>query len=97
MFDATSRYASVETATLTTEDGRAIAYQRRRFPPQGEPLRLLVEITVAEADRLDLVTARTLGDPEQYWRICDANNALNPFELEEPGRTLRVPIPEVES
>jgi len=94
MFDPTSRYFNLETATLETADGRVIAYKRRRFLPRGEALRLLVEVTVADADRLDLIAARTIGDPEQFWRICDANNAMNPFDLEAPGRTLRVPVPE---
>ncbi len=57
----------------------------------------MVEITVNDGDRLDLITAKTLGDPEQFWRVCDANNAMNPFDLTaEPGRTLRVPVPQFE-
>jgi hypothetical protein len=57
---------------------------------------LLVEVTVTQGDRLDLITARTLGDPEQFWRICDANNAMNPFALTaEPGRVLRVAMPQM--
>ena len=96
MFEPTSRYYNVETATLTAQDGRVIAYKRRRFLPQGEEMPLLVEVTVTEGDRLDLITARTLGDPEQFWRVCDANNAMNPVELtDEPGMTLRVPVPQV--
>lgn len=95
MFEPTSRYYNLETATLTQPDGRVIAYKRRRFVPQADTLPLLVELTVIQGDRLDLITARTLGDPEQYWRVCDANNALNPPDLtEEPGRVLRVPIPQ---
>jgi hypothetical protein len=39
------------------------------------------------------VTARTLGDPEQFWRICDANDALDPYALVVPGRRLTVPMP----
>jgi hypothetical protein len=58
---------------------------------------LLVEVTVTDGDRLDLITGRTLGDPEQFWRVADANNAMNPSELtEEPGTIVRVPIPQVE-
>ena len=96
MFEPTSRYFALPTATFTTPDGRAIAYKRRRFLPQGAAMPLLVEVAVAQGDRLDLITARTLGDPEQFWRVCDANNALNPTELTaEPGRTLRVPVPQV--
>jgi len=94
MFDATSRYAAVETATLRDADGRVVAYVRRRFLPQGAGLPLLVEVEVAQGERLDLLTARTLGDPEAFWRVCDANDALDPAALERPGRHLRVPLPQ---
>jgi hypothetical protein len=95
MFDYTSRYFNLETASLTTKEGRVVAYVRRRFLPQGRDLQTLVEVVVTEGDRLDLITARTLGDPEQFWRVADANDAMNPFDLtEEPGSTLRVPIPQ---
>lgn len=95
MFEHTSRYYQIETAQLTGPDGRVIAYKRRRFLPQGETLPLLVEVTVTQGDRLDLIAARTLGDPEQFWRICDANDALDPLELTaEAGRVIRVPIPQ---
>ena len=96
MFEPDSRYYALETAELTTPDGRVIAYKRRRFLPQGEQMPLLVEVTVGDRDRLDLITARTLGDPEQFWRVCDANNAMNPADLTaETGRTLRVPVPQI--
>jgi len=95
MFETSSRYYSLETASFVTSDGRIIPYKRRRFLPRGEDLQLLVEVTVNAGDRLDLITSRTLGDPEQFWRICDANNAMNPFELTgEPGRVIRVPLPQ---
>ena len=95
MFDHTSRYYTLETAALSPEDGRKIAYKRRRFLPQGEEMALLAEVTVTEGDRLDLITARTLGDPEQYWRLCDANNTLDPQELtDEVGRVIRISVPQ---
>ncbi len=95
MFEHTSRYYKLETATLTAPDGRVIAYKRRRFLPQGESMPLLAEVSVTEGDRLDLITGRALGDPEQFWRVCDANNAMNPSELiSEPGANLRVPVPQ---
>lgn len=97
MFTETSRYYNLETASLKTPEGRVVRYKRRRFLPQGEQMPLLVEVSVAEGDRLDLITARTLGDAEQFWRVCDANNTMNPFELlVEPGRKLRVPVPQLE-
>ncbi len=96
MFEPTSRYANLETATYTDAEGNQLAYVRRRFLPRGERQSLLVEVTVTDGDRLDLIADRTIGDPEQFWRICDGNNAMNPFDLvAEPGEQLRVTIPQV--
>ena len=96
MFETTSRYAPLPTATHTDALGRTQTYVCRRFLPQGEQQPLLVEVTVTEGDRLDLIATRTLGDPLQFWRICDANDAMNPYDLtDEPGRVLRVSVPQV--
>lgn len=96
MFDPMSRYYHLETATYTTPEGSVIAYKRRRFLPRGENMPPLIEVTVTHGDRLDLITARTLGDPEQFWRVGDANNAMDPLELTaELGKTLRVPVPQM--
>jgi hypothetical protein len=95
MLDPNSRYYPLETAEYTTADGRKIAYKRRRFLPQGNTLPLSAEITVTRDDRLDLVTARSLGDPEQFWQVCDANNAMKPDDLlAETVQVLRIPIPQ---
>jgi hypothetical protein len=95
MFDATSRYARIETAELRDRNGRRIAYVRRRFLPQGRRMPLLAEVAVRPGDRIDLITARALGDAEHFWRVCDANDAMDPQELTtETGRALRVPVPE---
>ncbi len=94
MFDYTSRYANLETATLTADDGRAVTYVRRRFLPPLDTQQIVAEVTVSDPDRLDLITARTIGAPEQFWRIGDANVALNPFELTAtPGDRVRIPAP----
>lgn len=95
MFEPSSRYYALETATLAAPGGHIIPYKRRRFLPKGEDMPLLVEVTVKQGDRLDLITSSTLGDPEQFWRICDANNTMKPFELtDKPGRVIRVPVPQ---
>lgn len=94
MFSHTSRYATLEITRHTLPDGREVAYVRRRFIPQPDAMPLLLEITVNQGDRLDLLAGRILGDPEQFWRICDANDALDPLVLTaEPGRTIRVTVP----
>jgi hypothetical protein len=95
MFDHTSRYYNLEVATKELSDGRTVSYVRRRFLPQGGEMPLLAEVEVIQGERIDLVAYRTLGDPLAYWRICDANNAMDPQDLtEEPGFRLRVPLPQ---
>jgi hypothetical protein len=94
MFEHTSRYHGIPTATFADGESQII-YKLRRFLPQGESLPLLVTVAVAGHDRLDLIAARTLGDAELFWRVGDANNAMNPFSLvAAPGTPLRVPIPQ---
>jgi len=95
LFPPNSRYQGIDTAKLTTAEGKEIVYLRRRFSPQPEELALLRERLVAQEDRLDNLAAEHLGDPELFWRICDANRALRPDELTEvPGRRLRITLPQ---
>ncbi|MNW16754.1 hypothetical protein D3C71_2157160 [compost metagenome] len=51
------------------------------------------EISVGPGDRLDRLAAAALGDPLQFWRLADGNEAPRPASLEEPGRSLRVTLP----
>jgi hypothetical protein len=93
-FQPGSRYYSIETTTHETPDGRTIRFLRRRFLPPLDRFMLVQEHLVTEGDRLDNVTARYLGDAEQFWRLCDANPILRPEELEEIGRRIRITLPE---
>jgi hypothetical protein len=94
-FPPASRYFEIETATWATRDGKPIVYIRRRFLPAADRFELLVEHSVVQGDRLDNVTANYLGDPEQFWRVCDANNAMQPDELTATiGGTIRITLPE---
>ncbi len=96
MFTSPSRYANLETAEYTTTENRKIMYKRRRFLPQGDSKLVLTTLNVNQDDRLDLITAETLGNPEQFWQICDANNAMNPLDLlTEPVQELRIPQPTI--
>ncbi len=95
MFAITSRYYGIATVTLETPEGKSIVYVRRRIVPPPERFELLVEHAVTEGERLDNIAAQFLGDPEQFWRICDANGAIRPDELTEVvGRRLRITLPE---
>lgn len=93
-FPANSRYQGIPAAVVVLPDGRAVAYLRRRFVPRPEDLAPIGAIVVTAGDRLDNLTAAALSDPELFWRICDANRAMDPPELEEPGRRLIVAAPE---
>ena len=94
-FPQSSRYYGAETAIVVEPDGREVVYLRRRFVPQPERFALLHEHEVSFGERLDHIAARHFGDPELFWRICDANRALRPEDLTaEPGRRLRITLPE---
>lgn len=94
-FAPTSRYHGIKTATLESPDGTVIVYVRRRFLPQFDRLVLVQEYQVKQGDRLDNLAAQFIGDPEQFWRICDANTPMRPDELTETiGRRLRITLPE---
>jgi len=94
-FPPTSRYYTITMNQYTAPDGRVIVYLNRRFVPPADHFTLLEEHVVTQGERLDNITAQTLGDPLQFWRICDANNAMRPDELTEIiGRRLRITLPE---
>ena len=89
---ATSRYHGIQTAKWNRSDGLEIVYLLRRFLPNPSSMDVLSEHEVTEGDRLDNITARYLVDPEQFWRICDASNAMNPEQLAIIGKRLKIPL-----
>jgi hypothetical protein len=94
-FSPTSRYALTPTASFVRADGTPVTYLKRRFVPAPENLALLQWHQVVQGERLDNITAKYLGDPEQFWRLCDANRALRPEELTATiGKKLRITLPE---
>jgi hypothetical protein len=91
MFDQTSRYEKCADIRIETTDGKTIAYKKRRFLPKSEKMQTQYLVNVVANDRLDIIAAKTIGESEQYWRICDSNNARNPNELVSiPGRVLKI-------
>src|SRR5713226_7264830 len=82
LFPPTSRYSGLDTNTYVTPpdaaypEGKTIVYLKRRFLPSASRFALLTEHVVTEGERIDNITAAFLTDPEQYWRICDANNVM---------------------
>jgi hypothetical protein len=93
LFPATSRYYGLGT-TAIEQHGQPVAYLLRRFVPQPETFQLLQEHTVTQGERLDNIAAHYLGDPTLFWRLCDANRAMRPWELTATvGRRLRITMP----
>ncbi len=94
MFGPGSRYAGQPIAVYVDADGRPRAYVTLREVPAARVVRPEDPIHIVAAnDRLDRVTWQHLGDPELFWRVCDANGALQPDELTSiVGRRLVVPL-----
>jgi hypothetical protein len=94
LFPANSRYNAVDTATLAAAGGQTIVYLRRRFVPSPDRLSMIQQHTVLQGERLDNLASQFLGDPELYWRLCDANAAMRPEDLEVAGFTMQIALPE---
>ena len=92
MFFRGSRYEHVADAEIEAPDGRVIRYKRVRFVSAVDGT---LGYVVRDGDRPDLAAYRTLGDPEQFWRLCDANRVMRPVDLTAvPGRRIRAPGPQ---
>lgn len=93
VFPPNSRCADVAMLEYTSADGTVIRYLERRFLVDPDTLPELGTHEVREGDRLDLLAAKLLGDPELAWRIGDSNRVMHPADAEEPGVTLRITLP----
>jgi hypothetical protein len=92
---ANSRYLGIQTLTWTDAEGHPVLYFSRRFLPDPDTLALLQTHTVNQGERLDHLAQYFYGDAELFWRIADANRAMDPGDLTvPPGRSLRITLPE---
>lgn len=88
MFFKGSRYEFVANDSITDANGVTQAFKRVRFI---EETPAQAAVIVNQSERLDHIAFRVYTVPELFWRICDANDALWPPDLEEAGRLLKVP------
>jgi hypothetical protein len=86
-----SRYEKVPTRTIVGADGRVVAYKGIRPIPEGVAA---VGHRVVDHERLDHIAWEHYRDPEQFWRICDANLAIWPDDILETGVVLNIPVQE---
>lgn len=95
LFTPTSRYSGSETAEWTKVNGQKVLFVKRRFIPKPENFATLQEHLIEENDRVDNLAAHYFSDPQLYWRLCDANGAMNPDDLTAAsGRSIRITLPE---
>ena len=87
--DPSSRHGAQPTyqVALAPGDPPVELYQPREIPLPAPS----VVHTVGAGDRLDLLANRYFGDPFQYWRIADANPALAPEDVLDPGAQIAIP------
>lgn len=94
-FEPTSRYYGKPLTSSLSVDGETVVHTTRRFVPSPENFALLQYHFIEQGDRLDNIAQQYLGDPEQFWKLCDANGVDRPDDLtEEVGNTLRITLPE---
>lgn len=87
---AYSRYEDLPLIVYN-RDNAGIQYRSRRFLPHGEDIRGVMNVEVRDGERMDLLANRTVGEPTLWWRLADANEVMDPFDLEEPGRSVSIP------
>ena len=87
-FPPNSRYSGHRhAADATRRTARPIVYLQRRFVPAAGTLRgAAASIVVVEGERLDNITARYLGDPEQFWRDLRREPRIDPRRADRGGR-----------
>ncbi|HET6485152.1 MAG TPA: hypothetical protein VFH83_01960 [Spirochaetia bacterium] len=92
MFLKGSRYASVPENVLVDPRGRVLRYKTTRFL---RPSAAQVGHILSDGERVEHVAYFYYRDPERFWRICDANQAMDPEELNHaPGRKIGIPASE---
>jgi len=92
-FPTNSRYHGIPTRAKTQPDGTLVTYLAVRICPAAERFATLSQQTIGQSRRLDQTAATLIGDPEQFWLLCDANGAIWPEELEQEGTIIRVTLP----
>ena len=92
-YDTSSRYYGLAVLEFTTPDGTVLRYVQRRFIPRVSLFTTLALHKVQQGDRIDVLAARYLGDPLQYWRVCDANLAVRPSDPLDLGKSVSIPGP----
>lgn len=88
MISKGSRYEKTGTYVATDANGVTVKALKIRFIP---PTPAGYLHTFKSGERLDLLAYNFYRNAEKFWLIADANTAMDPDELLDPGRQLRIP------
>lgn len=88
MIDKTSRYAKVPIRTTVDAEGEEVRLLELRPIPVTTSV---FSHTPTGEERLDHIAHRYYRDPTKFWKVADASDVLDPFDLVVPGRPLPVP------
>ncbi|HEX3151320.1 MAG TPA: hypothetical protein VHR66_24795 [Gemmataceae bacterium] len=83
-----SRYEKTGAVEVTDAVGRKFKTLRIRLIP---PTSAGFLHTFKSGERLDILAFNFYRNPEKFWLIADANTEMDPEDLLEPGRQLRIP------
>jgi hypothetical protein len=88
MIDKKSRYRKTPVLEAPRPSGERVRLLELREVP---PATGTVQAIPAAGDRLDHLAHRYYRDPRKFWRICDASEHLDPFEVVAAGEPVVIP------
>ena len=86
--DKKSRYAKTSLVKWRHPSGEEYELRELREIPDRTSV---FAATPIQGERLDLLAARYYRDPLLFWRIADAADELDPFDIVSPGEPVRIP------
>jgi len=93
-FGPSSRYAKLAIGRYQVSADESVAYVLPRFVPQARDIPAMSCHRVHGGERIDVITAHYLADPELYWHVADANVATDVLELTATaGSRIVIPLP----
>ena len=86
--DKRSRYAKTPLTVVKHPSGESQELRDLREIP---PTPAVFSLTAVEGDRLDLLADRYYRDPLRFWKICDASDHLDPFDIIAVNQPVAIP------
>ncbi|MDK3073544.1 hypothetical protein QO034_10510 [Sedimentitalea sp. JM2-8] len=86
--DRKSRYVKSPRVSWPRRDGSLVELIGQTPRPDRESV---FSTTATDSDRLDSLAARYYRDPAKLWKIADASDQIDPFDVVEPGAPIAIP------